>query len=65
MTEIEECVHGTQMCPLPAKVNKDITPEQISGRGVTIHFPQAIRIAIFDMYYDTYHDTFYRKLTIP
>ena len=28
-------------------------------RGVTIHFPQAICIAIFDMYYDM----FYRKLT--
>ena len=27
MTEIEECVHRTQMPPpLPAKVNKDITP---------------------------------------
>jgi hypothetical protein len=25
----------------------------------------AIRITIFDMYYDSYHDTFYRKLTIP
>jgi hypothetical protein len=36
-------------------------------RGVTIHFfhSRAIRIAIFDMYYNTYHDAFYRKLTIP
>ena len=56
-------MYGGINSDLKQTTNKnDVCTYCIKTRGVTIVFPQAIRIAIFDMYYDTYHDTFYRKL---